>query len=158
MAQGPFARSSIELEQVRFVESSDLRNQGILGIWIGQKTADAEKDFPDVECGTPLVFQDVEADASLTIDVGMKDAGAERDLGRAEGIVGREGDSQREESSCVGTSVGTDNGGVPAVEIVRVRGTRGAARNWLCLEILEFFGNSACGHWKRELVGLDNPF
>lgn len=39
-----------------------------------------------------MVPQDVETDTAVRVDVGVVDAGREVDLGRLEGIVGREVD------------------------------------------------------------------
>ena len=57
--------------------------------------------FRDGQGGAPLVSQDVQADAAVRVDVGVVDAGGEVDLGRLEGVVGREVDGEEEDTSGV---------------------------------------------------------
>ena len=67
-----------------------------------QKSVEAPKDggltiflltFRNSERRAPLVTEDVQADATVGIDVRVVDAGGEVDLGWFEGIVGRKMDS-----------------------------------------------------------------
>jgi hypothetical protein len=51
------------------------------------------------ECGAPLVPQDVQTDAAVGVDVGVVDASGEVDLGRLEGVVGREVNGQEEDTA-----------------------------------------------------------
>ena len=48
--------------------------------------------FGDSEGGAPLVAQDVQADATVRVDVRVVDTGGEVNLRRLEGVVGREVD------------------------------------------------------------------
>lgn len=48
--------------------------------------------FGDCECWTPLVPQDIKADASVGVDVRMVNAGSEVDLWGLERIIGGEVD------------------------------------------------------------------
>ena len=48
--------------------------------------------FRDSESGAPLVAQDVQADATVRVDVRVVDTGGEVNLRRLEGVVGREVD------------------------------------------------------------------
>ena len=48
--------------------------------------------FRYCQSGTPLISQNIQADAAVRVDVGVVDAGGEVDLGRLEGIVCREVD------------------------------------------------------------------
>lgn len=57
--------------------------------------------FRNGESRTPLVSQDVQADAAVRVDVGVVDAGGEVDLGGLEGVVGREVDGKEEDTARV---------------------------------------------------------
>lgn len=48
-----------------------------------------------------MVSQNVEADAAVTVDVGVVDASGEVDLGRLEGVVCREVDGEEEDTTGV---------------------------------------------------------
>ena len=54
----------------------------------------------DGEGGGPLGPQYVQTDGAVAVDVGMVDAGGERELGRLEGVVCGEVDVQEENTSC----------------------------------------------------------
>jgi hypothetical protein len=50
--------------------------------WVGicEQRANGQQHFGDGERRTPLIFQDVEADLAVAVDVAVVDAGAEGDL------------------------------------------------------------------------------
>jgi hypothetical protein len=50
------------------------------------------RTFGDGQGGTPLITQNVQADAAVRVDVGVVDASCEVDLGRLEWVVGWEVD------------------------------------------------------------------
>merc|ERR1712087_90098 len=84
---GPFSGDFIVLLPVRFVQLSDVGYQRVFGIRIGEQRAYRQQHFGNGERGRPLVFEDVQADASLVIDVAVVDFRRELDLWRFEGIV-----------------------------------------------------------------------
>ena len=57
--------------------------------------------FGDGQGWGPLVPQDIEADATVAIDVGVVDASGEVDLGRLERVVCGEVDRQEEHTALV---------------------------------------------------------
>lgn len=63
--------------------------------------AHAKRTFRDRQCRTPLVPENVQADRAVRIDVGVVDLRREADLGRLEGVVGRECDREEEYTACV---------------------------------------------------------
>ena len=98
----------------------NLGHQRVIGVGVRQHRADGEQHwtrlalakrtgagygagltFRDGQGGAPLVSQDVQADAAVRVDVGVVDAGGEVDLGRLEGVVGREVDGEEEDTSGV---------------------------------------------------------
>ena len=66
--------------------------------WVDERT---QHTFTNSEGWTPLVTQDVEADAAVGVDVGVVDAGGEVDLWRLEGVVGGEVDGEEEDTARV---------------------------------------------------------
>lgn len=52
-------------------------------IWIGEEGADRQQDFADCQGRAPLVFQDVQADLAIAIDVAVIDTCPEHHLGNA---------------------------------------------------------------------------
>ena len=96
----------------------DLRHQRVVGIGVCEHRADGEQHyqlaefrsntftieritFGDCESRTPLVSQNVKADAAVRVDVGMVDTGGEIDLRRLERVVGREMDRKEENAARV---------------------------------------------------------
>jgi hypothetical protein len=55
----------------------------------------------DGQSRAPLVSQNVQADATVGVDVGVVDAGREVDLRWLEGVVGREVDREEEDAARV---------------------------------------------------------
>ena len=115
----PLASSGLVPGAVGLVDVGDLGNQRIVGVGVGQHGADRQEDwdklvrrleltcnegvltFRDGQSRAPLVSQDVQADAAARVDVGVVDAGGEVDLGRLEGVVGREVDGEEENTAGV---------------------------------------------------------
>ena len=60
-----------------------------------------ERTLGDGQSRAPLVSQDVQANRSIGVDVGMVDLGREADLGGLEGVIGGEGDRKEEDASGV---------------------------------------------------------
>ena len=81
------------------IESNTCGNISQLIIFIAH-FSDEKTNFRDGERGGPLRPQDVEADGAVAVDVGVVDAGGERELGRLEGVVCGEVDVQEENTAC----------------------------------------------------------
>lgn len=100
----------------------NLGHQRVIGVGVREHGADGEKyyyhvstplfseravrdrqlfTFADCESGTPLVSQNVQADAAVGVDVGMVNTGGEVDLGGLERVVCREVDGQEEDAARV---------------------------------------------------------
>ena len=61
-------------------EVSDLLIQGIIEVWSRHEGLDGKKHSSDLEGWRPLVLEDIEADSSKLVDVGVVDLGSEEDL------------------------------------------------------------------------------
>lgn len=68
---------------------------------LGQKGSHIRRTFRDGQRRAPLVTQNIQADATIGVDVRMVDAGSEVDLGRLERVVGREVNGQEEDTTGV---------------------------------------------------------
>ena len=111
---------------VALVGVGDFRDERVVGVGVREQRADGEEDLRDGESGRPLVLEDVEADGPITIDVHVVHLGGEGDLGRLEGVVGREVDVEKEDSLVVGRVLGSHDRRLP-VELVRIVGGAGRA-------------------------------
>lgn len=47
---------------------------------LGQQSENGQKDLRHRQCSTPVILQCVKTDVSLSVDIGVVDAGAELDL------------------------------------------------------------------------------
>lgn len=70
----PQSSYSVVFFAILSVLRCDTANQGIRWIAIGQKGTNWEENLADRQCWTPIVFEDVQADDSLTVDVAVVDA------------------------------------------------------------------------------------
>ena len=114
---GPFLGGGFELGPIALVELGDLWHERVVGVGVGEERGDGEQNFRDGECGRPLILEDVQADGSVCVDVGMVDLGDEVAFGWPEGIVGGEVDVEEEDASCIWAIFRTDDGCLP-VELV----------------------------------------
>ena len=73
--------------KVLLVVISDTFVKGVLEVRVGHQGLDGEEDRSDLESGTPLVLQDIEADTAELVNVGVVDLSSEKDLGRSHGVV-----------------------------------------------------------------------
>ena len=77
--------------------------QRILGIGIGQQRQDGQKHLGNGEGRTPGPLQNIEADHSALIDIGVIDLGGETDLGGLEGVITGKVDADTEDTATKGT-------------------------------------------------------
>lgn len=84
--------------------------------------------FWDCECWAPLLFEYVETDASLGVDVGVIDSRLEHDFRRLEGVVRREGDAHEEHTSGIRAVSWTHDGSLKHVIWRQSRGRKEAKR------------------------------
>lgn len=94
-------------------------------IRLPQQTLQTNQHGPNIQHRTPFILQDIQTDPPLEIDVGVVNGCPELDLGRHEGISGRELKGELQCEARVGSVCGTGHGGVP-VEHVAVVGEGGA--------------------------------
>lgn len=93
-----------------------------------------------------MVLEDVQADGSILVDVGMVNPGDEVHLGGLEGVVGREVDVQEEHAAAVWGVIGSHDCGLPVELVLLVDGPSGAVGGWVLTKIDQFLLNSLEGH------------
>ena len=120
----------------------NLGDERIIWVGVGQQRADREEHLGDGEGGRPLVFEDVEADRSIAVDVHVINFRRERNLRGLEGVVGREVDVQEEHALMVRGVLGAHDRRLP-VELVRfVRWAGRAIRGRVSSEVDELLLDS----------------
>ena len=113
----PLLGRDCELARAFLVQLRDFRHDGVLVIGVGEKTRDGEQHLRDgVGCG-PLVFEDVEADEAVRVDVGVIDLGDEVALRRLKRVVSWESYAQLEHSARVWAVVRPDYAGPPVERV-----------------------------------------
>lgn len=78
----PLPRGTIVPSLVRLEELRNIRHQGIIRIGVRQERTNAQQDLANGESWTPLVLEDVQANATVGVDVAMVNACRKVDLGR----------------------------------------------------------------------------
>lgn len=91
----------------------------IVGVGLVKEVDEAVDDGVDVEDGLPVLPEDVEADLTLEVDVGVVDARFAVDLGRGVGVMVGDLESEEVGGTLPEAGVGSD-GDVEGAEVVRV--------------------------------------
>jgi len=84
---GPRAGGGLVFRSVGLVHVCNLRYQRIIRVRVCQKRANGKQDLRNSKSRAPLLFEDVEANAAIAVDVRMKYLCSERNLRRLEWIV-----------------------------------------------------------------------
>lgn len=102
--------------------------------------------FADCEGRWPLIFEDVQADGSILVDVGVVDPGNEVNLGWFEGVVGGEVDVQEEHTTAVWGVIGSHDCSLPVELVLLIDRSSWAVGGWVLAKINKFLLNSLEGH------------
>ena len=95
---------------VRFENSSDFRDQGIVWVWITEERADRKENLADSESRRPLRPEDVQADRAVWVYVGMVNSCCESHLRWLERVVRGKVYGEEEDPTLVGTVRGSHDG------------------------------------------------
>lgn len=144
----PLASCRLVTGSVSLVDVRDLGHKRIVRVGVCEHRANGEQHFRDSESRAPLVSQDVQTDAAVGVDVGVIDASGEVDLGRLEGVVGREVNGKEEDTARVWGVTRTHDGCLPVEQIIS-NGASGAGRGWITAEVSEFLVNTLESHDER---------
>ena len=114
----PLTGRLVMLRLIALENVGNLGDERIIWVGVGQQRADREEHLGDGEGGRPLVFEDVEADIAVAVDVHVVNFRRELNLRRLEGVVRREMDVQEEHALVVRGVLGAHDRRLP-VELVR---------------------------------------
>lgn len=126
----PLASCGLVPGAVGLVDVRDFGHQRIVRVGVCEHRANGEQHFRDGQSRAPLVSQDVQTDAAVGVDVGVVDASGEVDLGRLEGVVGREVNGKEEDTARVWGVTRTHDSRLPVEQVIS-NGTSGAGRGWI---------------------------
>jgi len=143
VALGPEAGHPIVLLVVLQVLSGDAAHQRVARIAIGEQRADGEQYFGDGESRGPVVFEDVEADHALAVDVAVVNSCAEQHLRGFEGVLRGEVYVEEEDTTLVDGAGGAQDGGDPLVQVVSF-GSRRAVRRWVQSDLRQLLLDAPC--------------
>jgi hypothetical protein len=96
---GPLSSCRLVARTVGLVHVCDFRDERVVWVGIRQHRADAKEHLGDGEGWRPLVSQDVQADATVRVDVRVVYARGEVHLGRLEWVVCGEVDREEEDAA-----------------------------------------------------------
>jgi hypothetical protein len=109
---------------VGFIKLGNVRHQRIVWVGIGQQGANGKQDLTNSQSGAPLVFQDIQADTAIGIDIAMINASGEVDLWWLERIVSREVNVQKEDTASIRRVVWTHDRSLPVEHVITNRTCR----------------------------------
>lgn len=135
--RSPFSGRAIVSGSVSLEDVGNIWNQWIIGVGVGEKTADRKENLADCQCRRPLVLQNVQTDTSIRVDVAVIDTSGEVNLRRLEWIVRREVDIEEEDTSGIGRVIWSHDCCLPMKHIVS-NGARGTVGRWVLTQIDEF--------------------
>jgi hypothetical protein len=132
---GPLAGGGLVLGAVALEDIGDVGHERVVGVSISEQGADGEQHLRDGECGAPLVLEDVQANATIAVDVGVVYFSDELNLWGLERVVRGEVDVQEEHTTGEGRVVGAHDSGLP-MEVVSIRlGSSGTVGRWVFAEV-----------------------
>lgn len=124
--------TSIVFSLILREQTSCLRICWGVGIWVRQEGLDGRQNGCNIVDRTPLVLQNVKADAAICIDVRMEHFCDEAHCGRLAWVVFCELKCQLEGSSFPGRIIGPEDDGAPKHDVVVLRRSLDPCR-WVCL-------------------------
>lgn len=107
-------------------------HQRISRVAVGEQGADGKQHLGDGECRAPVVFQDVQTDDTLAVDVAVVNPCTESHLGGFKGVLRGEGDVQKEDAPLVHRAWRPQDGGPPLVDVVSLWASTAVGRGVQC--------------------------
>lgn len=129
---GPLSGSSFEFWSVCFVKLSNFRNQRIIWVGVSQQWWNWQQDFWNGQSWWPLIFQNVQTDWSVCVDIWVIDFCSEVNFWWSERIISWEVNVQKEDSSWIWTVIRANNSGLP-MELVILDWTSWTVSWWIFL-------------------------
>ena len=88
-----------------------------------------------------MIFQNIQANRPVGVDIRVVYLGDEVAFGRSEGVVSGEVDIEEEDTSAIGTIIGANDSGLPMELVIFMRSSR-AVGGGIFLEVSKFFLDS----------------
>ena len=101
----------------------NLWHQRVVRVGVSKQRADGQKNLRNGESWRPLLLEDIKANRTIGVDVGVVDSRGKVDLRGLEGIVGWEMDVQEVNTALEGRFIGSHDGGLPVVLVLLINGT-----------------------------------
>jgi len=115
---GPFLCRTVVPITIGLVDVSNFGHKRIVWVGIREHGADGQENFADGQGRAPLITENVEADATIGVDVRVIYACGEVDLWWLERIVRRKVYRQEEDTAAVAGIGRSHNGSLPVKQIV----------------------------------------
>jgi hypothetical protein len=142
----PLASRGLVLGHIGLVDVSDLGHEGIVWVGVSQERADGEEHLRDGKRRAPLVLKDVDANASVGVDVWVVNSSCEVNLGRLERIISGEVDVQKVDTSRVRRVVWSHDSCLPMEQILLVERAGRAVGGRVLAEVDQFLLDSFKSH------------
>jgi hypothetical protein len=130
----------------------DFRVKWVIRVWSREERLDTKQKCTNGECGTPILLQDVQADATKLVDIWMIEASEEPKFRCDHWVSVREEQFQVEYSIFIRSSQGSKDG---YVEVPHVLLSRGRTQPRDCASkrkhgwVLSGYGEWGVGKWER---------
>ena len=111
-------------------------------VWIGKQALNRREDCTDVINGRPLILQDIEANGSVSLDVGMKHFAYKADDGRLVRVLVSKVNGEVKRSTFPCSVFRAKNDRAPLHDVV-TKGCTGAAFRRIVLDLFEVPDQSA---------------
>jgi len=138
---GPLFRHWFVLLSVGFVESSDIWDQRIVWVWIGEHWTNWEENFWDCESGTPLTFKNIKTNGSGCVYIWVVDFSGELHFRRLEWVICRKMYQQTKNTTWIWRVLWSCDSSLPFKQIVANR-SGWTLRRWVPSDIFKFLGYS----------------
>lgn len=118
---GPLSGYPVVFCSVGQILSGYASNQRVRRVAICQKGTNREQNLWNSQSGTPVVFQNIQADDSLTVDVAVVDSGAEGNLWWLKWIIWRKCDIQKKNTTFIHRTWWTKYSWPPFINVISFR-------------------------------------
>ena len=136
--RSPFSGRTVMSSFVIFEELSNIWNQRVIRVGIGEKTANRKQHLANSQGRTPLILQNVQTNTSIRVDVTVVDASCKMHLRRLEWIVRRKVNIEKEYSSGVWGVIWSHNCRLPVKHIITNRACWAVCR-WVFTQVDKLF-------------------
>merc|ERR1719272_313330 len=138
-------RILVVFDPISQIQLSNLGHKRIVWIAINHQRREGEQHLRDGQCRAPLVFQDVQTDSAIRIDVAVIDLCCEMELRWLEGVVRRKIDVQKEATTLIWRIRRTHDRGLPIEHVIANRSC-GTIRWRVVSKVLELFLEALQSH------------